>query len=961
MVSFLRLGVCLCFSLLFCQILTAQEPVYRILNENHGLPSQDIYTISVSSEGYVILGTEIGLVKFNGHEFHLIPSKDLGRRTLSGYVEWQKRGFAYSFYGDVVELINDTAITIITQPSMLSLAGYVELINGPRGLMGLTHNGIYVKEERNWKAISFKDTGNKAFKHPLSLKDTLWCPSNDGVMCLTKNNIAFYELPSISSAHIEPLSYHFVHTSHGVYGISSMHEETYIWDGQSFKANHFPALTQALRGQKVNRIKMLDNKIAILTFDGLYLFDHLQKKGKWYFKGLPLSDLVTDASGTTWMSTIGYGLIAMAPSQIENYNIKKDLNGQDRINQIQWDGQDHLYYARINGIVGNIKISESKNEWIKLNEIADISCLKAFPSRELFVGFNRKLLVFKESGFETYLDSLPSVKDIHQTNNRVYLASSTGLYWIPQTDKKLRSHFNGITRWIRRLVQGKSAEHFWACTSNGLIEFENDTIKRELLKGQVVHEAIWDQNRNRLLACLINGSIYEIEDGKSPQFITSFPPNISINAIEVDGDELILATSEGLIFYNIKTKNEYRLTEVDGLGSKQLFDVVKADSHFWVASSNGLQKIPINWRSKAVNPILLIKKIKHQDNILNPASTTLHLSSLKTLELFADVISLYAQGQYKIGWKIDNQEWEWLPEGQRYLRLGNITPQNASLSLIAVDYKGNRSKVINYQLLVVPPYWQSGWFILLIVLSSVLIVSFIFFRNLKQLRIRQHTQLERMQLEGHLVQSQLTALKAQMNPHFIFNALNSIYELIMFNETKEAAAYLNKFSSLLRKVLENSDKEAITLIEECEWLRLYLNLEKLRFGEDFHFSIQTSDITDLYSHSMPTMLLQPFVENSIKHGLLHKPGYKTLKIIFYEENEHLVCTIQDNGIGREKAAALQKNRTKRHHSFATGAIQQRIEMLNRSKRFNIQLQIHDLKDDELNALGTKIELRIASE
>src|SRR5690606_22412117 len=199
-----------------------------------------------------------------------------------------------------------------------------------------------------------------------------------------------------------------------------------------------------------------------------------------------------------------------------------------------------------------------------------------------------------------------------------------------------------------------------------------------------------------------------------------------------------------------------------------------------------------------------------------------------------------------------------------------------------------------------PPFYQSTAFFVLAILLTISAVTVLFLIYLRQVRRKQENALERAKLKTNLIESQLTALKAQMNPHFIFNSLNSIYELIVFSETREAANYLNKFATLLRKVLENSEKQSISLSEECEWLDLYLELEKLRFGEDFSYQINFKNVKEPYNLTVPTMLLQPFVENAVKHGLLHKEGVKRLEIDFYEAGNLLFCHITDNGVGRRR-------------------------------------------------------------
>jgi LytS/YehU family sensor histidine kinase len=207
--------------------------------------------------------------------------------------------------------------------------------------------------------------------------------------------------------------------------------------------------------------------------------------------------------------------------------------------------------------------------------------------------------------------------------------------------------------------------------------------------------------------------------------------------------------------------------------------------------------------------------------------------------------------------------------------------------------------------------------------------------------------------------SQLSALKAQMNPHFIFNVLNSIQEIVLLNDKKQANNYLGKFSDLMRLILDQSNKVAITLDDELRSLKLYLELEALRFEEYFKYEIIVADMLYTYNIYIPAMLIQPYVENAIKHGLMHKHGEKNLLLSFSLFNEHtLLCVITDNGIGRKRSSEINRMREKKHTSFATGATQRRLELLNQGKAQTITVSFVDLFDANGNGSGTKVLLYI---
>lgn len=220
--------------------------------------------------------------------------------------------------------------------------------------------------------------------------------------------------------------------------------------------------------------------------------------------------------------------------------------------------------------------------------------------------------------------------------------------------------------------------------------------------------------------------------------------------------------------------------------------------------------------------------------------------------------------------------------------------------------------------------------------------------------------IKQQELELEKRDSELAALKSQMNPHFIFNALNSIQELYTIGDKKIANEQMGNFSSLTRKILDVSGKQKITLAEEIEILTKYLELESMRFEMDFAYTVSFDEKIDEDYLQLPPMLIQPFVENSIKHGLLHKKGMKKLSISFEvnDAEDILLCTIIDNGIGRDASAQINKNRVASHVSFASAATQKRLELLNKDKEKRVAVVFEDVIDEQQQIAGTKVILQI---
>jgi len=247
--------------------------------------------------------------------------------------------------------------------------------------------------------------------------------------------------------------------------------------------------------------------------------------------------------------------------------------------------------------------------------------------------------------------------------------------------------------------------------------------------------------------------------------------------------------------------------------------------------------------------------------------------------------------------------------------------------------------------------------------TSTAYILFSRFKERKKNELLQNKLIEAEKLleaEKKVTESELKALKSQMNPHFIFNALNSIQMQFMYGDKLAANEQLNNFTYLTRQILEVSGKKQIPVADEKEILTKYLELEKLRFNNDFSYTISISDSIDEDYHKIPPMLIQPIVENSLKHGLMHKKGAKNIQVFFEIDNEEtcITCTVIDNGIGRDKSAAIKaKNQTK-HNSFSTQLITQRLELLNSKVQLQELITYSDILNEQNEVCGTKVVIRI---
>jgi tetratricopeptide (TPR) repeat protein len=242
------------------------------------------------------------------------------------------------------------------------------------------------------------------------------------------------------------------------------------------------------------------------------------------------------------------------------------------------------------------------------------------------------------------------------------------------------------------------------------------------------------------------------------------------------------------------------------------------------------------------------------------------------------------------------------------------------------------------------------WGILLLSLMAAFIILILVLRH-------KHEKLKLQQRSDEL---KMQALRAQMNPHFIFNCLSAINHFILQGETDAASDYLTRFSRLIRLVLVNAEKNQISLEEELDMLKLYLEMEQLRFKDAFDYHIRYDATIQPSMIQVPSFILQPFCENAIWHGLLHNEGKGSLLIDLVMKADAMVCTITDNGIGMARAAAIRTKMPEKQGSFGLALTTERLALFNNDTKASGSFLIEDVKDESGNVTGTKVILSIKS-
>jgi sensor histidine kinase YesM len=308
-------------------------------------------------------------------------------------------------------------------------------------------------------------------------------------------------------------------------------------------------------------------------------------------------------------------------------------------------------------------------------------------------------------------------------------------------------------------------------------------------------------------------------------------------------------------------------------------------------------------------------------------------------------------GVYDTSWKkIDGPVYD--------ISFTSLKPGNYYFEAYAVNFQNIRSaNTIRVHFKINRPLWQQVWFSLMV--GSIIFIAFllIFLQRLKNIRLRNQLVIDKLTLQNELRKSLLRTIIAQMNPHFVFNALNTIQSFVYKNDKISVSNYMGKFSELIRKILDTSNIDAITLQEEIEIINLYLDLEKARFEEDFNVQLKVAKALEPELIEIPPMFIQPYIENAIKHGLFHKKGSRHLAISIDPDPVrpgYIRIIVEDDGIGRARSIEINSNLHKKHKSFASSALENRINLINQTLGNKIILHI----TDKPNNAGTIVTIEL---
>ena len=691
-----------------------------------------------------------------------------------------------------------------------------------------------------------------------------------------------------------------------------------------------------------------------------------------------------DNDGNVWIGARGI-LKYNYPKGFNNYFLKKPENKNNSF--LSFDGT--YLWMGFNDF-GMVRIHPETNEEVLYdftkNGVEDprlvMQMITIDDGLRLFISFNQVNLFDITSGqvIKTYPLSGTNRALYKDSQSRIWIGGITGLHLfdpligITKT-YKIESESNSNRQFIQGITEDHSGKIYVISGTLGFAALDENVgrlIKIDLaaghqsnLKQENINDMCFDRKKKVFWLGTESGvvkyepskkdiKIYDVNNGLKNDYIQALQLDLS--------NQLWVSTNSGLARLDETDESFTNYGIEDGLLNAIYYNRSKTalpDGQLFFGGQNGIDFFhPENLRTNSNPPRVVCSFVKVNGRYWttdhpSDLSDGIHLNydeNFLELGFTSNHYSNPALNRYY--YKINEVNEDWITLGTNpNLTLSNLQHGNYTLEVRTENPDGYSSREnLIIPIRIKPPFYLNTWFIMGI---SLLMIGgvFYFVRN-RERQIKQKEQ-EKLRITNRINDLEKKALLAQMNPHFIFNCLNSIQDFMYNNEIEDAMTYLSKFSRIIRSVMNFSTQERISIQDEIQFIENYMELEKMRFSEGFDYEINIADQVDIYSEEIPPFFIQPQVENSIKHGLLNKSGKGLIQINLSKEVNHLKIEIIDNGVGRKKNE--QNNQSEMIGTgLGTALTQERLKYLNTEKNYQ-SMQIIDLVDAQGNPAGTHVE------
>lgn len=670
-----------------------------------------------------------------------------------------------------------------------------------------------------------------------------------------------------------------------------------------------------------------------------------------------VTSVCEDKDNNIWFTSLQQGIAHINTGSYNSQDISFSLPNNDVMKCITTYKSGYA----VGTSFGNLFITSSNKLQVKLYKEpfkTSINVLFNNKNNNLLAGSSYLL---KLSNTNTILDtiaSVSSVKDIEvDTNKNYYVATSFSLTKILPSGEKI------ILRDKRCRAVKQCDTTIYAAFADGIFMFNNSGKQELTINKQSIYGVSLCTLPHKIAIATINDGVYVFANNKIEQHF-SIDNGLLSNQIKkmlFYNNKLWLLTDKSI--EQISTNNTItHYTTPNSFSLTNITDFIVTDSTIVLMGADKLYTLPIQSKISNAKPKLYFDAIVINNNDSIAYKTNSFNYRTNNIQFELSGLSINSGSKLNFAYRLLGAEntWHFVDASQSNIGFLALLPGNYTFEAKAISEDGQVSNILQYSFTISKPWWQQWWFFSMVLLFLIATAYAIIQAKTIAATQRNKLLLEKLNLQSDLRDSMLTAIKSQMNPHFIFNALNTIQSYIYTKDEYNASIYLGKFSDLIRQVLNNSQRKNISLANEISTLQLYVDLELMRFESTLQATITVDVPLNTESILLPPMLVQPYVENAIKHGLLHKANNRILQVSFTlsEDNNFLKITVDDNGIGRAASDKINKQRRTSYQSFSSFANQHRFNLLNQTLSKKISLQIIDKLHEDGEPLGTTVIIKL---
>lgn len=935
----------------------SQEPTSFVIGEKE-LLNTDVYSICQTADELLYIGTNNGLFVYRHGLFQQIPGPkeqhgnslfdlkldrngDLYCGNLGGQIFKLTNGkleLFFSFEKEDMNLSlmyafdsNNHMITVSSNGCLDVFAGKTEVIYVPSGcifsLNKLMDGRILLGAELADSVVFVKDGAvNSSAVDWGSFRDEYSAYTNY-IMTLGDNLLSIYASGRIQN----------INSKDVICTVPKVKTERYF----QFDKNSLWALDHAKGLRKIS----LDNSNVISSSEKYYAHQFI-------------SSIAQGKNGTVFLGTFGEGVIVI-PNEFTQRHIVGETDM--KIEGIAVNEKNDVFLSTRDGRV----LVYNKNTTV-IESIPEISMDHVFYAEGIDFGINKVYpsIVYDGTRWKGNDFTLGSVKDVWQVDDSsAFIATSIGVYkvgqvlegeaWEPMSAPKLK-RLSGLKQRCKSVTFDKQNELLYVVTAYGLIEINSSGREKQILyknESILCNDLLF--HANKLWCATMKHGILIFKNGKFAKKIDQLSGlgNSVVNKIEMQKNQLFVSHKSGFQILDLESDKWTTLGTAEGVINGSVHDFSLSQDRLWLLSNRHLVSLELGkLPQKKPNLDVRLDSVLVSDVRIESTDVKRFSYSQNQFSFYVDSRGIEYQSEASLHFRLVGFEDEWsiLPATSNLIEYKYLPPDDYTFE-VRTHYRNLNSKTRYFSFTITPPYWQTLWFYLIIGILMMLLFVLIYFYQINRMNRKNQEKIEKQKTQTDLFESELKALRSQMNPHFIFNSLNSIQDLILQQDTNSAYDYIVLFADLVRNTLNYSNKDFIPIENELEFLEVYLSLEKLRFEENFNYEISFTGSKEV---SVPSLIAQPFIENALVHGLLHQAGQKKLTIDF-DFSDKLTCTITDNGVGRARAKEIQIRRGDDHESFALEAIKKRLFILSEQHGHEVGYSVLDLYDGDTPS-GTKV-------